>query len=432
MNKKYYSFAFLFTFLSFSVLAQTVSISGVITRHNSVPEEGVTVHCTNANDVVTGADGVFTFTDLPSGEDYVISATKESDPNEFITVLDALKTADIVLDFANGVSPFQILAADVNNSSIVSTIDIVELLKIADKIQGITNPNYWRIFGSDFSFAGGCVFQGTPAECIGIFLGNVTEDVDTLEMIATKLGDVAIDADHFPPPVDAPEPVLYFQDKSVAQDEEFEVEIFVEDFIKIAGFQHTLSWDPAILELLSIENPLDYNLLANEDFSDQGLLPALGTMSNTLEGVTIDDGSVLYSLRFKALSDVPSLSGMLDFTEDIIQQQMVYRPEEYELYLLNHHYESAVTTSNEEITSLENFEAYPNPIENHLMLNASFEHIEKAEVSLINSVGQIIQRWNFEENSIHKQLNLNDLPKGVYVLKLSTDDGLLTKSLVKL
>ncbi len=431
MNKKCYFFTYLFTFLSITLLAQTVSISGVVTRHNGMPEAGVTVHCTNATSVITGVDGVFTFTDLPSGGDYAISATKESDPNEFITVLDALKTGDIILTSANSISTFQTIVGDVNNSSIVSTIDLVVLLKIADRIQGITNPDYWKIFGADFNF-NGCVYSGTPAECIGIFLENVTADATGLQMIATKLGDVAIDADHFPPPVGSPEPLFYFENQSVAQNEEFEVEILVEDFKQIAGFQHTLIWNPAIIEFIAVEDLMDINLLANEDFAVDGQLPVLGTFGNSLEGTTIDESSVLYSLRFKALSEVATLAGVLEFSDDLIEKQVVYRPEIYELYLLNHNYETAVTTSNSDISNLKSFEIFPNPVDNQTVINASFNQTEKVELVLFNSVGQVVQHWDFEGMSIRETLFFEDLPQGAYILKLITGDGFTTKNLVKL
>ena len=424
MNKKFYPFILLSFFFSFTLLAQTVSISGIVTRHNGEPEAGVSVHCTNTTSVVTGIDGVFTFADLPSGVDYEISATKESNPNEFITVLDVLKTADIILNDTNAVSEFQKFACDVNNSGSVSAIDLVELSKIAGKIQGITNPNYWKIFNADYNFIGGC--------CIVIFLENVTSDVNGLEMIATKTGDVAIDADHVPPPMDSPQPVIYFQDESVAQGEEFEVEILVEDFKKITGFQHTLSWNFAILEFVSTENPLGSKLLAYEGFSDQGSLPVLGTMSNDLEGVTLDDGSVLYSLRFKALSEVASLMSILNFTEELIQKQVVYRPEVFELYIVDASYESATTTIADEPLILNKFEIYPNPVENNLGINVLFENSEKAELILYNSVGKLVHRWNFEGRRINETLRLGNLPQGAYVLKLMTDDGIVAKSLVKL
>ena len=69
MNKKVYTLIFLSFLLSFNMLTQTVSLTGAVTHHSGVSEEEVSVHCTNATSVVTGFDGVFTFTGLPSVED---------------------------------------------------------------------------------------------------------------------------------------------------------------------------------------------------------------------------------------------------------------------------------------------------------------------------------------------------------------------------
>ena len=58
--------------------------------------------------------------------------------------------------------------------------------------------------------------------------------------------------------------------------------------------------------------------------------------------------------------------------------------------------------------------------------------LSKAELVLYNSVGKFLQRWNFEGMAIHETLFLGELPQGAYNLKLITEEGFATKSLIKL
>jgi hypothetical protein len=59
---------------------------------------------------------------------------------------------------------------------------------------------------------------------------------------------------------------------------------------------------------------------------------------------------------------------------------------------------------------------YPNPANTVLNIKTS-EHIVKAEV--YNMMGSLVQ----EEGGTIEQINVADLARGVYVLRLTTEDG---------
>lgn len=62
---------------------------------------------------------------------------------------------------------------------------------------------------------------------------------------------------------------------------------------------------------------------------------------------------------------------------------------------------------------------YPNPASQ--MINISFDEALDSEVSfqLINSQGKIVKTNVIEATTIEKQVDLQDIPKGVYYLKLT-------------
>ncbi|MCS1410387.1 MAG: hypothetical protein M2R45_03579 [Verrucomicrobia subdivision 3 bacterium] len=94
------------------------------------------------------------------------------------------------------------------------------------------------------------------------------------------------------------------------------VEIRIADFSLVQAFQFTLSWDPAQFEFMEAG---DFAIpsLASSGF---GYFPVLGRLtvvwdSSTVEGVSLEDGSVLFSLTFLVTGPDGS-SSVVEFTDD--------------------------------------------------------------------------------------------------------------------
>ncbi len=72
---------------------------------------------------------------------------------------------------------------------------------------------------------------------------------------------------------------------------------------------------------------------------------------------------------------------------------------------------------------------YPNPFSNTITLQSDSKSLQTIE--LYNSIGQLVFKKVIEINSGNFQLNLNHLTKGFYMIKVISENGILTKSLVK-
>jgi len=77
----------------------------------------------------------------------------------------------------------------------------------------------------------------------GINLENLSSNPIGLVLIAVKSGDVAIDADHQPPPAYAPHPTFYIPDMAIQQGEEIVVSLKSRDLVQVMGVQHGIDWD---------------------------------------------------------------------------------------------------------------------------------------------------------------------------------------------
>ena len=421
MNKKLYTLVLLSFFMFNITIAQTVTLSGNVLRHNGEPVEGITVNCTNATAVISDGEGKFTFSDLPEGENYTISGNFETDFFEEITILDVLYSADLILAIIEDSEGFQVLAGDLNNTNALTTFDLVLMRRAALKINANFPNIYWNFFNGNANF-------GIPPN---ITLINVTEDMTDLELVAVKSGDVAIDEDHIPAPSEAPVPEYFIEDVSVSQNEEFSLEIKVGDFSQIAGFQQGLAWNPAFLEFVEFENSDDADFLVNESFAIDGeVLIAGAKVSGGGSTFNLDDGSVLYTMKFKALQDLNSMEGVIDFSSTLIPSQTVYRANDNRLYLVENIFNGA-TISVGDFIGLENFDLAPNPAHNETFINISFDQKENAELSLYDYSGKLIKSWSFEGHSFVEPVYLHGLPVGTYLLKLRTDKGFKTKKLIK-
>jgi len=83
-------------------------------------------------------------------------------------------------------------------------------------------------------------------------------------------------------------------------------------------------------------------------------------------------------------------------------------------------------TVNVELLNLENFlKIYPNPANDKL--NITLE--EKATLEIINSQGQIVVSKSLTERT--NNLNVSDLPGGVYSLRIKTNKGIAVRKLIK-
>lgn len=87
---------------------------------------------------------------------------------------------------------------------------------------------------------------------------------------------------------------------------------------------------------------------------------------------------------------------------------------------------SNLTTSIQKVEGqLSGLKLYPNPTKNHLHVVLE-RHLETRLV-LYNSIGAVIKEQAFQGTT---ELFLQNLPKGIYILKISNEEGMLTKKVV--
>ena len=134
-------------------------IAGGILTENGHEVENVMIMVSgetpnNANMYYTQEDGGFMFQDLSFGRDYSVTAQYNEQLLNGVTSFDLILIGKHVLGTRLLDSPFKIIAADVDRSGHISTLDIIKLRKLILNIdQQLPNGNTsWRFIDASYVF----------------------------------------------------------------------------------------------------------------------------------------------------------------------------------------------------------------------------------------------------------------------------------------
>lgn len=188
MKNLSYLFILLLALLNINTLIAQHTISGQITcmAGGELSGQEVVLSGSNISDVIvtTDANGNYNFTNVPAGNDYTITIEKEDGDWGGITTFDIIVGVKHILGVQPFTTPFQQLAADVNNDGSVSTLDLVFMRQL---ILNLTNTfpggQFYLFATSDYDPAAG---TGAVAP---LNISDLQEDL-TIDFVQVKLGDL--------------------------------------------------------------------------------------------------------------------------------------------------------------------------------------------------------------------------------------------------
>lgn len=88
------------------------------------------------------------------------------------------------------------------------------------------------------------------------------------------------------------------------------------------------------------------------------------------------------------------------------------------------------STSISEIENLQTFEIFPNPNDGNFFMKLEFDEIENIEISILNDLGQIIQRYNRRDNFILEKTKIARFASGLFFVKIKTENGVIVKRVI--
>ena len=143
---------------------------------------------------ITNEDGRYLYGNLVSPDGIKIMPSKNDFHKNGVTTLDLVKIQKHLLGRENIESPYQLLAADANNSQSVSAIDLVELRKLILGIYtDLPATDSWRFVRKDYVFENPeypWEEMSQPFNEVETITVQVFEDIDSLDFYGIKIGDV--------------------------------------------------------------------------------------------------------------------------------------------------------------------------------------------------------------------------------------------------
>ncbi|MBR9920910.1 MAG: HYR domain-containing protein [Bacteroidetes bacterium] len=289
----------------------TAIVSGLITTEEDEPVEMVMVDVNGGQQTqITTDDGLYSF-ELPQGDDYTITPMLDVEPLNGVTTYDMVLISQHILGINPLDSPYQLIAADANNSGSISTLDLLAIQKLILVLDtNFPNNTSWRFVDANYVFPNPAnPWEETFPEILNI--NDLATDVLNGDFIAVKTGDVNGSAQASSQEADnrnaSGELLLYYEDQSLKAGQTTEVWIRGSEKALLAA-QFSLYVDPAKAKILRTTEGLFASENIGERFVETGYL-TFSWHRPEIYQMQADEG--LFGIQIQSLEDQP-LSEVLE------------------------------------------------------------------------------------------------------------------------
>ncbi|MBK9984537.1 MAG: HYR domain-containing protein [Saprospiraceae bacterium] len=275
-------------------------LAGEILTEDVQAVEKVSVTLTSPGHVfptyVTVENGKYNFSNIIIPDNYTLNADRNDAHRNGVSTLDLVRIQKHLLGIEPLTSPYDLIAADANNSQSVSAIDLVELRKLILGIYTELPANKsWRFVDKSYQFADAT--HPWPFDEV-IDVVNMNSNQYDKDFVAIKIGDVnnsvQANAKQVLPRSDKGVVSFVANDRVVTTGEMVDVAISSNDFAAIEGYQFTLQTQG--LEFRGVESGI-----INMSDDNMGVFGSTLTASwNKAGGVSAKASDVLFTLKFQA------------------------------------------------------------------------------------------------------------------------------------
>lgn len=399
-------------------------IAGLVEREDGQPVEEVEVMLSgdDADSTLTTDDGLYAFSGLELDYDYTVTPSRDGDDYNGLSTFDIVLISQHILGTRPLDSPYKIIAADVNRSGSVSTIDMIQLRQlILSIILELPENESWRFVPRDWVFPNPNDPWETPfPEAISI--NNLAGQRLMEDFVAIKVGDVDLSAqaNGLQGVEGRSHPqALHLKgiDKTLQAGERYVLGLEA-GLSGILGLQAALQFDTDALVVEEVRGEAVGDEYFNRQHLDEGRLALSWNTSQPLLSET-----VLASLYLRARKAI-RLSGVIHLDESRIAAEAY--DESFRKLGLSLEWENLPA----EDIRLEN---YPNPFSTGTTIR--FETVESgpARLELFRLDGTLVRaiEGSYPEGVHEVEIRADELPAaGVYFYKLQAGGQALVRKMV--
>lgn len=409
------------------------SVGGAVVNEEgySVQDVMVTVNDSINDMAMTGPDGNFVFDSLMVGFDYTVTPAKDTNVVNGVTTFDLVLIRKHVLNEQMLDSPYKIIAADANNSASVTTADMVAIQKaILHEVDTFPSNKSWRFVDAAYQFPD----PSNPwtEEFPEVYnINDLNGNMDSVNFLAIKIGDVNGSAapNEFWNPVDertSETLVLRTTNQQLHPDDLTRIPVTSDNFEEIIGFQFTLRFDPAAMEIVDIEPGALPNLTqANFGFSliNQGVVTASW---NDSRPQYLPSDETLFTLVVRPLSSKP-LEEVLAISSDYTVAEAYFESGD----LLDVELEFA---EGQGIESALSAVVAPNPFTAETTIGFFNPADQEVILRIFNTAGNLVYEQSRMAYKGYGQFSVGSSElsvAGTYIYQLITSDDAVSGKLVK-
>lgn len=415
----------------------TVEVLGSIHTEDGLPVVGVGIDLQAGNSFLAGAtrdDGRFGFATVPGCGSKLLRLNKNDGHNNGLSTLDLILVQKHILNRAPLDSPYKLLAADVDMSGTISTLDLIKIRKVILSIDITLNDEAsWRFVPADFQFS----------DPTNPFLNELPTAVDlqangteySRNFIAVKLGDVNNSADpgNNTQATDSQlDPrtrglIVELENTPLQAGQQYTVQLTTKDFTSLAGYQLGLRFAPSSLEIIDIEaDGLAY--MSEHNFA---ILNREGTLTHSWhnpEGsaIAIEPGTRLFTLHLLAKKTAT--------LQEVLQLDTRYlQPEAYNEQLNSRKLELDFHNSTALANTLQVYQNEPNPFNGSTRIPFYLPEAESVTLTVIDLTGRVVleEQRNLSAGEHQWTLNREQLgTSGLYYYQIGTTRTTITKKML--
>ncbi|MCB9311020.1 MAG: HYR domain-containing protein [Lewinellaceae bacterium] len=399
-----------------SVSGRKSVISGSISNMNDVKVVNVEVILDGSEQVTVNTNnaGQYTFGEIEKGGNYQVHASKNDDVLNGVSTVDLVMIQRHILGIESLTSPYQYIAADINNNKAITVGDLTEMRKVilGDKMT-FSNNTSWRFVDKNYVFNPDLnPLAQSFTELYNIDL--LSNDMN-IDFVAVKVGDLNMNAicnSQSESSEVRSASGLVLNDQSFVKGQIFDIDVLSGSSDLIAGLQAKLEFNG--LSIIDIsEGTLD---VSKNDVLISG--NTLGIAYAAKQMISAQKGDKLFTVKVKALVS-GKLSDYMTLSDAFSNE--IYTNENLNIEKLNLRF-----SNNEDLAGVTSIR--PNPWTQQTTLNFDLNVSGLTDIRVYDFNGKLVAKKSMDLIAGNQNIRLDrvDVPNtGMYMFEIKSNDQLI-------